>query len=153
MFLLTARLTRRKVIFFVLVLGLIAAALLLLSGRRESSVKVPQLLSNADRVSYLQSFGWQVAEEPVETLQLLFPEKLEEPYLSYNELQKTQGFDLTGCCGKQVARYTYTVRNYPGQAQGVQINLYVCEGVPAAGDVIASGADGFQAVLAYPANG
>ena len=67
-----------------------------------------QLTGTADRIAYLESMGWQVEEEPVETLQFLLPEKLEEPYLTYNELQDSQGFDLSACCGKQ-GRYTYTV--------------------------------------------
>ena len=85
--------------------------------------------------------------EPIETLQFLLPAELEEPYRSYNELQLSQGFDLTRCCGKQVARYTYAVTNHPGQSEGVQANLYVCEEHPAAGDVCASGAKGFQGPL------
>ena len=82
--------------------------------------------------------------------QFLLPEKLEEPYLTYNELQDSQGFDLSACCGKQVARYTYTVTNYPGRPEGVQANLYVCEGQPVAGDILCAGADGFQDTLVYP---
>ena len=81
---------------------------------------------------------------------VLLPEKLEEPYLTYNELQDSQGFDLSACCGKQVARYTYTVTNYPGRPEGVQANLYVCEGQPVAGDILCAGADGFQDTLVYP---
>ena len=107
-------------------------------------------IRNADRIAYLESMGWQVEEEPVETLQFLLPEKLEEPYLTYNELQDSQGFDLSACCGKQVARYTYTVTNYPGRPEGVQANLYVCEGQPVAGDILCAGADGFQDTLVYP---
>jgi len=76
--------------------------------------------------------------------------ELEEPYLTYNELQDSQGFDLSACCGKQVARYTYTVTNYPGRPEGVQANLYVCEGQPVAGDILCAGADGFQDTLVYP---
>ena len=110
----------------------------------------PQLLTNADRVTYLCSFGWEVEPEPLETLQFLLPETLEEPYLTYNDLQKNQGFDLSACCGKQVTRYTYTVTNYPGRAQGVQANLYICEERPAAGDIFCAGADGFQEGLAFP---
>ena len=91
-----------------------------------------------------------VEAEPVETLQFLLPEELEEPYLTYNELQDAQGFDLSACCGKQVARYTYTVTNYPGRAEGVQANLYICEGQPVAGDILCAGADGFQDTLVYP---
>ncbi|MFR6041643.1 MAG: DUF4830 domain-containing protein [Dysosmobacter welbionis] len=41
-------------------------------------------------------------------------------YLTYNELQDSQGFDLSACCGKYVARYTYTVTNYPGRPEGVR---------------------------------
>ena len=77
-------------------------------------------------------------------------QQLEEPYLTYSEPQDAQGFDLAACCGKQVARYTYTVTNYPGRPEGVQANLYVCEGRPAAGDILCAGADGFQDTLVYP---
>ena len=49
-----------------------------------------------------------------------------------------------------MARYTYAVTNYPGRAEGVQANLYVCEGQPVAGDILCAGADGFQDTLVYP---
>lgn len=109
-----------------------------------SSLTIPQ------RVAYLQSLGWEIETEPLETLQFLLPATLTEPYLSYNQLQKEQGFDLSESCGKQVARYTYAVTNYPGRSTGVQINLYVCEDLPVAGDVCCPGSDGFQDILAYP---
>ena len=131
----TARVSKKtKAVVAVILAGILAAAVLLLVGR----------------IAYLESMGWQVEEEPVETLQFLLPEKLEEPYLTYNELQDSQGFDLSACCGKQVARYTYTVTNYPGRPEGVQANLYVCEGQPVAGDILCAGADGFQDTLVYP---
>ena len=57
---------------------------------------------------------------------------------------------MEDCRGKQLTRYTYPVTNYPDRPEGVQVNLYVCEGLPSAGDVIASGAGGFQAGLAFP---
>ena len=86
----------------------------------------------------------------METLQFLLPEKLEEPYLSYNELQLSQGFDLTACLGKQVERYTYTVTNYPERPERVQANLYICEDYPVAGDICCPGAGGFQTGLGFP---
>ena len=80
----------------------------------------------------------------------VLPEELEEPYVTYNQLQMEQGFDLEACCGKQVSRYTYTVTNYPQRPDGVQLNLYVCEDLPVAGDVVCTGADGFQNTLVFP---
>lgn len=147
----TAKFSRKKAAAAVILLGIAAAALILLTGRAPEAPEAPQpaLADNEERVSYLQSLGWEVEPEPVETLQFLLPAKLEEPYLSYNELQLSQGFDLAKCCGKQVARYTYAVTNFPGQAEGVQVNLYVCEDIPVAGDVCSSGAKGFQEPLLY----
>ena len=150
----TARISKKtKAVVAVILAGILAAAVILLAGRSHGGQDAAawQLDSNADRVAYLESMGWQVEAEPVETLQFLLPEKLEEPYLTYNELQDSQGFDLSACCGMQVARYTYTVTNYPGRAEGVQANLYVCEGQPVAGDILCAGADGFQETLVYPA--
>ena len=149
----TARISKRaKAALAVILAGVLLAVVLLLMGRSDYGQAAQwQLTTNEDRVAYLESLGWQVEPEPVETLQFLLPEKLEEPYLTYNELQDSQGFDLSACCGMQVARYTYTVTNYPGRAEGVQANLYVCEGQPVAGDILCAGADGFQETLVYPA--
>ena len=76
--------------------------------------------------------------------------KLSGDYITYNDLQKSQGFDLETCCGKQVTRYTYTVTNYPQRPDGVQLNLYICEDLPVAGDVVCTGTDGFQDTLVFP---
>ena len=145
----TAKFSRKKAVAAVIVMGAVIAALIILMGRMttEDSTDAPQLTDNAQRVAYLQSLGWEVEPEPVETLQFLLPETLAEPYLTYNELQKAQRFDLTDCRGKQVSRYTYTVTNYPDRAEGVQANLYLCEDLPVAGDICGPGEDGFEEAL------
>ena len=149
----TARFSRKKAALAVIVLGLVLALVIVLAGRlpSDSPAEAVVLSDSAQRVAYLESLGWQVDPEPLETLQFLMPETLEEPYLSYNQLQLEQGFDLTECCGRQLSRYTYRVTNYPGRASGVQANLYVCEDVLAGGDIFCPGADGLQAPLAFPA--
>lgn len=148
----TTRFSRKKAVVTVLLMGVVMAILILLTGRTDSGdrAQLPVLADNSQRVAYLQSFGWEVAEEPLETLQVLLPETLEEPYRSYNELQLRQGFDLTPCLGKQVSRYTYAVLNYPERASGVQANLYICEDQPVAGDICCPGANGFQSELLFP---
>ena len=146
------RLTRKKAALAVILAGAVIAALILLLGRGGSPAQQdrPLLTGNAERVAYLQELGWDVVEEPVTTLQFLLPPQLKGDYVAYNDLQKSQGFDLEACCGKQVTRYTYTVTNYPQRPEGVQLNLYVCEELPVAGDVVCTGADGFQDTLVFP---
>ena len=149
----TTRFSRKKAVLAIITMGVVMAVLIVLTGRlstQEASAP-PQLTDNSQRVAYLQSLGWEVEPEPLETLPFLLPDTLAEPYLTYNELQKAQGFDLSACCGKQVSRYTYAVTNYPGRTAGVQANLYICEDHPVAGDVLCPGAQGFQEVLVRPA--
>lgn len=148
----TARFSKKKaaVMTAAILVVVLAVVVLLWKTADPTASDLPQLADNEARVSYLQSMGWEVDPEPVETLQFLLPEKLEEPYLTYNELQDSQGFDLSTACGKQVSRFTYTVTNYPDRPEGVQLNLYICEEHPVAGDVLCAGADGFQDTLIYP---
>lgn len=148
----TARVSKKKTAAMTAAILVVMLAVVVVLGKHADSAdsNLPQLADNEARVSYLQSMGWEVEPEPVETLQFLLPEKLEEPYLTYNELQDSQGFDLSTACGKQVSRFTYTVTNYPNRPEGVQLNLYVCEEQPVAGDVLCAGADGFQDTLVYP---
>ena len=152
MLIFTTRLSKRKAALAVIAAGVLLAAVICLVSwlRGAPAGDLPQVADNPQRIAYLQSLGWEVETEPVETLQFLLPDPLAEPYLTYNELQKEQGFDLAACAGKQVARYTYAVTNYPGRPDGVQLNLYVCEDLPVAGDVCCPGAEGFQEGLEFP---
>lgn len=146
------RLTRKKAALAVILAGAVLAALILLLGQRGGMgvPEQPYLSSNGERVAYLRELGWEIDSEPLTTLQFLLPPKLSGDYITYNDLQKSQGFDLETCCGKQVTRYTYTVTNYPQRPDGVQLNLYICENLPVAGDVVCTGTDGFQDTLVFP---
>ena len=101
-------------------------------------------------MAYLTACGWELEPEPLETLQFLLPDPLQEPYLSYNILQQAQGFDLQPLCGSHVTRYTYAITNYPGRSENVQANLYICDNAPVAGDIVCTGENGFQTTLDFP---
>lgn len=148
MFIWTAKFPGLKVLILLLVAGMAAVAFLIMRvpplPQDDAS---PVLETNAERVAYLRELGWEVVEEPVETYEFLLPAALEEPYLSYNALQLPQGFDLNPHCGETVSRYTYAVTNHPNRDRGVQANLYLCNGIPVAGDIFCPGANGFQEAL------
>ena len=152
MFVLTTRLRKKRAILVgVLAILLIAGGLLWRGLSREAEAPEETVLrDNEDRIAYLKELGWEVDEEPVESMELELPEELTGSYAAYNELQLAQGFDLRDYLGKGVSRWTYQVRNYPDRPEDVQLNLYLCEGRPIAGDIIAGGEGGFQATLRYP---
>ena len=152
MFVLTTRLRKKRAILVgVLVILLIAGGLLWRGLSQDAEVPEETVLrDNEDRIAYLKELGWEVNEEPVESMDLQLPEELTGSYAAYNELQLAQGFDLRDYLGKGVSRWTYQVRNYPDRPEDVQLNLYLCEGRPIAGDIIAGGEGGFQGTLRYP---
>ena len=148
----TTRFSRKKAVFAVLLLGIVLAAIILLAGGRDSGRPNTDatLLTNEDRVAYLQSLGWEVDPEPVETLLFLLPDPLEEPYLTYNALQLEQGFDLSDFCGRTLSRYTYVVTNYPDRESGCQADIYLCDDAVVAGDIVCTGEGGFMTGLKFP---
>ncbi|MBQ2323124.1 MAG: DUF4830 domain-containing protein [Oscillospiraceae bacterium] len=151
MFFITAKLSRRKIaVFLFALIVLIAAVLTLLPRAFGSAGKGLSAETNDARVAYLRDLGWEVVPEPIETLRFRLPDELEEPYRSYNELQREQGFDLSAHCGHTVERYAYAVSNYPGRSQGCQADLYLCGGEIIGGDIVCTGEDGFMAPLAFP---
>ena len=98
---------------------------------------------NTEKVSFSNQYKMKVGAR------LFLPKELEEPYLSYNVLQRAQGFDLEPCCGKTVERCTYTVKNHPS-GKVCQADLYICGGEIVAGDILCTGEGGFIAPLAFP---
>jgi hypothetical protein len=158
MFVVTARLNKKKLLICILILAAIAAVVLVLtgSGRKAQAASLPKLTSkvksNEQRVSYLQGLGWEVSQTPLEEQEVTIPKTFNEIYTSYNELQKAQGFDLTDYAGLRVTRYTYEVRNYPDASDTVVADLLVYKHKVIGGDVQSTALDGFMQGLEYPAS-
>ena len=144
--------TRRRMALMSLALGLVIGSALLLAGcfGGDKETEVITAATNEERVAYLQALGWQVEPQPIETLDLQLPEKLEGEWDAYAKLQKGQGLPFSEFAGQAVKRYTYTVTNYPEIPQGVQANLYLWGDQNIGGDVIFTGQGGFQTDLAFP---
>ncbi len=106
----------------------------------------------SDRLAYLQSFGWNVKEDPVSVTDVLIPSQFGDVYTNYNAIQIAQGFDLTEYAGRTVKKWVYAVTNYPGYAQSevyVRATLLVCNGRIIGGDVCSVELDGFMHGFAY----
>lgn len=106
--------------------------------------------SDQDRVAYLESFGWLVADEPASVEEILIPETFDASYDEYLALQAEQGFDLTQYSGKTVKRYTYQVKNYPGLQEHIWASLLVYQKTIIGGEIYCSQGDGFTQGLEYP---
>ena len=144
--------TRRRMALMSLALGLVIGSALLLAGcfGGDKETEVITAATNEEQVAYLEALGWQVEPQPIETLDLQLPEKLEGEWDAYAKLQKGQGLPFSEFAGQAVKRYTYTVTNYPEIPQGVQANLYLWGDQIIGGDVIFTGQGGFQTDLAFP---
>ena len=104
---------------------------------------------NAGRIAFLDSFGWQVEEEPFEIIEIVIPTQFDAVYEEYNTLQKQQGYDLTRYRGKAVRRYTYRVLNYPDYSEDVFANLLIYQDQIIAGDISSVSLYGFMHGLLY----
>jgi hypothetical protein len=90
-----------------------------------SDISYTKIYENKDRLEFISQFGWEVSEEPLETVEVTVPESFDTVYLGYNEMQQEQGLNLAKYKGKTVTRYTYKVTNYPEYDGTVYLSLLV----------------------------
>lgn len=137
MMIMTAKVDIKKIAIAIgIAAAVIIAAIALLGGEDEAaSTSAPKATGNDARVELLKSYGWDVAASPVESSQVRIPEESSPVYTRYNELQKSQGFDLTQYAGKKVMRYVYKINNYPGATEPVYATLLVYKDQVIGGDV------------------
>ena len=153
MFVCHFRLRKRLLAAGAAVLALLIVLVCTLPGcRREEGAPI-HVATEEQRLAYLESLGWAVDANPVETLGLRLPEQLEDEWKDYAQLQSHQDLPFAAFAGQSVRRYTYTVTNYPGIETGVQANLFVCGDQLIGGDIISLAENGFQTGLAYPQQG
>ena len=77
------------------------------------------------RLEYIKSFGLEVNEEPVSVSDEKLPKVFDAVTEKYNDLQRSQGFDLKKYAGKKLTGYTYEITSFPGQQKSDNAKYFV----------------------------
>ena len=107
------------------------------------SVRYDKVKSADDAAKFLSQFGWVVDAGSVETREVTIPAQFDKVFAGYNELQKSQGLDLSKYKKKAVTRYTFTVTNYPDYEGTVYANVLVYRNRVIGGDICSADVSGF----------
>ena len=99
--------------------------------------------TNEDRLEFISKFVQGVSGEPCESVSFSVPESFDRIMLAYNEIQKSQGLDITKYKNKKVTRYTYEVEKWGEDEVPVFINLIVYRNKIIACDVSSQDPTGF----------
>ena len=154
MMVMTAKVDKKKIaIILVGILVLIVAMVALFGGNdaEPTASTAVSVAGNDDRVQFLNGFGWEVTTSPVETGQVLIPEKSSEVFERYNALQKSQGYDLGNYAGQKVMRYVYQVNNYPDASEPVYATVLISKNQVIGGDVTNTAPKGTMQGFKMPA--
>lgn len=120
------------------------------SAAPEAKINFDKIRTNDDRVEFLKQFGWETSPEALEEVTLKLPGEFDRIMTEYNEIQKSQGLDLSKYKGQEVVRYTYEVKNYPDYDGEVHANIIVCKNRVVGGDICSADLDGFITSLYRP---
>lgn len=143
MLVMTAKVDKKKILMILAAVLVAIAGLVLLFGGKDSTPTASTGVANNDaRVAFLKSFGWEVTTSPVESGQVRIPATGNDVFNRYNELQKSQGYDLSAYAGKTVMRYVYQINNYPDATAPVYATLLVYKNQVIGGDVTDTSAKG-----------
>ncbi len=143
MLVMTAKVDKKKIIIAIAaVVLLIGGIIMLLGGGDSTPTGSVSVADNDARVAFLKSFGWDVVNSPVESSQVRIPSEPGDVFSRYNELQKSQGYDLSAYAGKTVMRYVYKINNYPGATEPVYATVLVYKDQIIGGDVTDTAAKG-----------
>ncbi len=158
MFMYTAKVTKFRIIVFILAVAIIISAIIMLIPNEPNadetlneqmleatmaSITVSGIETNDDRIIFLNEKGLEVSETEIDKKTIQIPSEFNETYEKYNELQKMQGFDLSKFQGKTVELYVYEVLNYPDTEEEIHANILIYKNKIIGGDVSSVNIDGF----------
>lgn len=81
---------------------------------------------------FLKNLGYETSKKADAINTVIIPSDFNEVYTTYNELQKSVGFDLTSYSGKECVQYTYCINN---ANTPLEANLLVYDNVIIGGDI------------------
>lgn len=153
MFIYTIRASTVK--FFMCVFLCLAVLVTLISvGMRETvyasadgkEINYGGIRNNEDRVEFIEGFGIKVKSDPTSEDTFTVPDNFDRVIMGYNQIQKSQGLDLTKYRNKRVTHYAYEVTNYDYEGT-VYVNLIVYRNKIIAADISSMAGGGFVSAL------
>ena len=146
MVILSAKVSKRKILTGLLVAAAVIALLVFLCGKAdtpssdaETAEPTMDAGTNEGRMAFLASHGWAVEETPAETQEVRVPETFNDVFSRYNRLQQSQGFDLEPLAGKTLKRYVYRVTNHPDGNTACYATVLVYKDKIVGGDINCEG--------------
>lgn len=151
----TAKVSKGKIFTIALILLVVIGLLVTLCNKAGTpqdppATEVSTVATNDQRIAFLEGYGWQVTPTPVESQEVSIPEELPDILAKYNELQKSQGFDLTQFGGQTVQRFVYAIENFPDTTEQYFATILIADDQVIAGDVASNAQGGLMQGLAYP---
>lgn len=148
MFIFTAKLSKAKLIGIVAAAAAVILCVIFLANHGTGTSMEPaaaaKLSTPEARLEFLASAGYTVCAVPVRTQEVLIPEAFNEVYEQYNQMQCTQGYDLSKYRGKPVMQYVYQVENWPEEdSDPVYATLLLYKNRLIGADLSRGGTDGF----------
>ena len=107
------------------------------------NINFGNIKTNDDRLEFISQFGIEVTGEPKESVTFSVPENFDKIISGYNELQKSQGLDISKYKNKKVTRYTYEIDGYGDYDGPVNVNLIIYRNTVVACDVSSADPTGF----------
>ncbi|MBQ3508231.1 MAG: DUF4830 domain-containing protein [Clostridia bacterium] len=107
------------------------------------SIRYDKVKSADAAAKFLAQFGWVVDAGSVETREVTIPGEFDKVFAGYNEMQKSQGLDLSKYKKKTVTRYTFAVTDYDGYEGTVYANVLVYRNRVIGGDICSADVNGF----------
>ena len=129
MLIMTTKVDKRKLLIAAVAVVAAIALLAALGGGDSaptaSMSTAPAADTNDARVKFLTDLGWEVTPSPAESGEIRIPRAGDQVFDRYNELQKSQGYDLNKYAGKKVMRYVYQINNFPEAKEPVYATVLV----------------------------
>ena len=139
MLIMTTKVDKRKLLIAAVAVVAAIALLAALGGGDSaptaSMSTAPAADTNDARVKFLTDLGWEVTPSPTESGEIRIPKAGDQVFDRYNELQKSQGYDLNKYAGKTVMRYVYQITNFPDAKEPVYATVLVYKDKIIGGDI------------------
>lgn len=135
---------------FYLVVGAIAAVIITLALKAAfTRAEAESAAASASGITgFLAKYGWIADEENGEVKEVQIPSHFTDVYNAYNELQISQGYDLSKYRTDYVREYTFPVTNYINSAgerlENVYAHVLVSGNKIIGGDICCTDIDGFM---------